>query len=473
MSCRAHGPIAATALAALAGLAPAARAERPTYAAGTELLAHDGELGHVRVHYVTDSDDAVPLDDADEDAVPDYVEEVAALAEIAWEDLEARGFRPPLTDAGVVPGDDGGDGRFDIYLRDLIASDGNYVAEECVGDPIHCAGFFAMENDLAGFGYPSITEGLSVLTSHELFHAVQNAYAPDTTFAWSEGTAVWNEEQTFPEQSDYERLVAAFLARPYRPFDRSGGGFGDAYPYGTALWPTFLDERYGDGTVLRSWEACEEAGPEPDFLDAIEAVLAEEGTTLESAWTEFSRWNLFTGERADPDRAYQGGADLDLVATEPDLVGLGSASTTIEGLSARYLPVVLAADQEEPARLAVEVDDGAVAAFFPLDVDGAVAGEEIELARDDDDGLLTATLPARARGIVVVTGVSRGGLPRDANVELAIAPPDEGDDDEGGGCQAARSDGGRVPGTALPFLAAAALLWPRLRRHPRRARGAR
>ena len=28
---------------------------------------------------------------------------------------------------------------------------------------------------------------------------------------WSEGTAVWNEEQTFPEQGDYERLVAEFL----------------------------------------------------------------------------------------------------------------------------------------------------------------------------------------------------------------------------------------------------------------------
>ncbi len=452
---RAHGSIAplVAAAAALALAASPARAQRPVFAEGTTPLTHDGE--HVRVHYVTTSDDAVPPDDADDSGVPDFAEEVARLAEIAWQDLEARGFRTPLVDAGLVPDDDGGDERFDIYLTNLNAADGNYVVEACTEAPVHCAGYFAMENDLAGFNYDSVEEGVSVLTSHELFHAVQAAYVTDMAATWSEGTAVWNEEQTFPEQDDYDRFVAAFLARPDRPFDRSGGSFGDPYPYGAAVWPTFLEERYGDGTVQRSWEACEALGPGSNFLDAIDQALSEDGHSIESAWIEFSRWNLFTGERADPSRAYQAGADLALVATEEALTALGAAQTTVEGMSARYLPIAV---EGERMQIAVEVDDAAAAAFYGQD-DGGALGDAVELARDGD--LLAAVLPGEARGILVLTSVRRGGLPREASVEVAVAPPDEGGDggeDDEGGCQATRSGGGPVPGTALPLLAASAFL---------------
>ncbi len=317
-----------------------------------------------------------------------------------------------------------------------------------------------MENDLAGFNYDSVEEGVSVLTSHEMFHAVQAAYVTDMDASWSEGTAVWNEEQTFPAQDDYEKFVTAFLARPDRPFDRGGGGFGDKYPYGAALWPTFLDERYGDGTVQRSWEACEALGPGSSFLDAVGQALAGTDESIESAWIEFSRWNLFTGERADPSRAYQAGADLALVATEEGLTSLGAVQTTVEGMSARYLPIAV---DGERMQISVEVDDAAAAAFYPQD-DGGALGDEIELVRDG--GLLSAVVPGAARGILVLTSVRRGGLPRPASVEVAVAPPDEGgdDDEDGGGCQAARSSGGRVPGTASLLLAAAAFLLASRRR---------
>lgn len=446
---------------ALAGAA--ARAERPQFASGAEPLTHDGELGHVRVHYVTTSSDAVPDDDADQDGTPDYVEEVAELAELTWEDVIARGFRPPVADADLVA-DDGGDGRFDIYLVDLTSADGNFVAEACTEapEPVHCTGYFAMENDLAGFGYGSRTEGISVLTSHEMFHAVQSAYTPDTATAWSEGTAVWNEEQTFPDQDDYERLVPAFLSRTYRPFDRAGGGFGDAYVYGAALWPTFLDERYGDGVVRRTWEASEVAGPGADFLAAVDEVLGEDGESLAAAWTEFSRWNLFTGERADPDSAYADAAELGQVTLEAELVGVGETTTSIEGMSARYLPIASPGDD---LWLSGTTDDGVVAAFFPDQGDGSL-GPGIDLERDGD--VVAAPLPAAGRGILVVTGVQRGGLPRD--VEIGVAPRDpgagdgSGDESEDSGCQAARSGSGRVPGTVALLLAALVLSFRRRRR---------
>ena len=357
--------VIASALGLAGALAPDARAQRPTFEGGAEPAFHDGAEGLVRVHYATTAGDAVPPDDADEDAVPDFVEEVAELAETSWQDLLGRGFRPPVGDGEQPPGENGGDGRFDIYLVDFAQADGNFVAEVCTdAAPIHCSGFFLMDNDLAEFDYDSITEGISVLTSHELFHAVQAAYSIDASQAWSEGTAVWNEEMTFPAQDDYERFTPAFLSRSARPFERGGSGFGDPYVYGAAIWPTFLDERYGEGVVLRSWEAMESGGPGADFLDAIDQVVAEEGASVTSAWVEFTRWNLRTGPRADADRSYAAGAGLGEVAFEEALFGPGEVETSIIGLSARYLPV--AASSTEPLAISVEVDEGgAAAAFFP------------------------------------------------------------------------------------------------------------
>lgn len=462
--------VVACAIGVAGALAPEARAQRPTFEGGAEPASHDGAEGLVRVHYAATAGDAVPPDDADEDGVPDFVEEVAELAEVAWQDLLERGFRPPVSDGAQPSDDNGGDGRFDIYLADFAQADGNFVAEACTDTPpVHCSGYFLMDNDLAEFDYASITEGISVLTSHELFHAVQAAYSIGASQAWSEGTAVWNEEKTFPEQGDYERFTPYFLARSSRPFERGGSGFGDPYVYGAAVWPTFLDERYGDGVVRRTWEAMEAAGPGADFLDAIDEVVAEEGASVTSAWVEFTRWNLLTGPRADAARSYAAGADLGEVAFEDAVFGPGEAETSIIGLSARYLPV--SAASEQPLAISVEVDEGgAAAAFFPQASSGGPIGEPVELV---GDGVLSASLPSEA-GFLVVTGTRRGGLPRAARVAIAVDddPPDDGGpaEDEGG-CQAARSGSGRVPGTVAPLLAALVLLVRGPRRRGPRARG--
>ena len=457
--------VVACALGLAGALAPDARAQRPTFEGGAEPAFHDGAEGLVRVHYATTAGDAVPPDDADEDAVPDFVEEVAELAEVSWQDLIGRGFRPPVGDGAQPAGENGGDGRFDIYLVDFAQADGNFVAEVCTeAPPIHCSGFFTMDNDLAEFGYDSTTEGISVLTSHELFHAVQAAYSIDASQAWSEGTAVWNEEVTFPEQDDYERFTQAFLSRSSRPFERGGSGFGDPYVYGAAVWPTFLDERYGDGVVRRSWEAMEAIGPGADFLDAIDQVMAEDGASMTSAWIEFTRWNLLTGARADAERSYAAGAGLGEVTFEEALFGPGEAETSIIGMSARYLPV--AAASAEPLAISVEVDEGgAAAAFYPQASAGGPLGDPVELV---GEGVLSASLPSEA-GFLVVTGTRRGGLPRNTRVAIAVDddPPDDGagpEDDEGG-CQAARSGSGRVPGTVASLLA---VLVPLVRRPGRR-----
>jgi hypothetical protein len=333
--------LTATGLGAVLALlaASTARADRPALVDAESLAG-----AAVRVHFTRTGADAVPTADDDGNGIPDVVQAVATHADAALAAYAELGLRPPLADDGLA--DDGGDGRIDFYLMDLEDADGMFAADTCTAQPTHCTGHLIIENDFVGFGYPSVELAIKTLTSHELFHAVQAAYDADQPVAWSEGTAVWAEELVFPEQDDFEHLVAAFLERPARPFERGGGGFGDAYPYGAALWPYFLEQRFGVELLVAIWDALEDTGDDPEFLDATEALLPEFGVTLDEAWIEFTRWNAETGSYAAPGHYPEAARLAEAHAASRSTSASGTVTTSIEGLSARYLALLVEEDAE-------------------------------------------------------------------------------------------------------------------------------
>lgn len=420
------------------GGARTAHAQRPALA---NELTYGVPGGEVLVHYTTTGTDAVPALDADADAVPDFVAEVAATAELALDQLTTLGFRRPLDD-----GTRGGDGRIDIYLRNSIAADGNAGTDACTGTT--CIGYAVAENDYAGFGYPSLTEAIRSVVPHELLHLIQYAYAMDQPASWTEGTAVWAVEQLYGEgNADFERFLPSFLTRTFRPFERAVGGFGDAYPYGAALWPYFLERRYGAAMIVDTWTACAGAG----FLDAADEVLAPRDASLEIAWTEFTRWNAFTGPRA----VIAGTYDEALAWSEAPRETPIEASGTIyvEGLSARYVPLVLGAKQ----RVEVTPTGGIrIAAWIVADGQGLAKGRELAL-----DGDTHALELEAGTYTLVVTGLSRGTITTAVDIALVEPLPEEG------GCAA-------TPGASLALLAAVLPLRRRGRlQRAQRSRGAR
>lgn len=103
-------------------------------------------------------------------------------------------------------------------------------------------------------------------TSHELFHAIQDAYSSGQWRTFSESTAVWNELQVFPKTAgsegtwqDYLRFIRAFKMSPSVPLTRAWAVAAGAYAYGAALFIEYLSERFGPKLIREIWKA--QAGP--------------------------------------------------------------------------------------------------------------------------------------------------------------------------------------------------------------------
>jgi hypothetical protein len=211
----------------------------------------------------------------------------------------------------------------------------------------------------------------------------------------------------------------------YRPFERSVGGFGDAYPYGAALWPYFLEHRFGADAVVAAMTMSEQAG----FLDAIDSALITRESSLDAAWLEFTRWNALTGSRATLGGAYPDARNWSEAPREPAIDAAGKIY--VEGLSARYVPLVVA------ARSRVEVSpSGGIEIGAWLVADGQQLDQGIELERA---GATHATTVDPGSYTLVVTGLSRGTIT--TAVDIALATPEDPDDGGDGGCSSTRPHG--------------------------------
>ena len=493
------------------------RAIRPTDGAGWLGNAYEKDAvvkfsdppgEHFRVYYALTGMSAVDPTDLDPaDGVPDFVTRVGAAAEATYQStVVARGFRPPLDDSKYHDRPDfGGDGRFDIYLRFAgPGSDGYRVVEACTdgsdgGAPDRCAGYFVMNPTFKGSQYKTELDGIQVLTSHELFHAIQDAYNRGQWRTFSEGTAVWNELQVFPRTPehdgtfrDYLGFARALFNEPERPLDLSmGTGPGGAYAYATAVWFEYLSERFGPQLIRELWEGSEAArtGEPPQFMDVTAALLRSRyQTELEAAFVEFTRWNLLTAERA-PDApaeppgpaGYQRAAEYPPVRLEPAITQLGQRQKAeVSGLSARYfeLAVPLAA----PQRLRLHLDDPAappaVGTLYVVPAGGKKPGPAVVIpgpgpgqgpGSGPGSGLDVEVQPGQ-RLLVVVSGATRGARSREVAVYLDtdVGPPGGPAPDpmtppaELGGC-AVRGAGRPVAAGWLWTLLAAGLLGLRRR----------
>jgi hypothetical protein len=104
--------------------------------------------------------------------------------------------------------------------------------------------------------------------------------------------------------------------------------------YSRAIWAHFIAKAYGSAMMRRSWEFIQTQRP----LRAIDAALREGGSSFALAFTEWGRWNFYTGSRADSARYYPESASYPEMVQQPHDFGVPSTSIagTVDPTGMRY-----------------------------------------------------------------------------------------------------------------------------------------
>ncbi|HVP37391.1 MAG TPA: MXAN_6640 family putative metalloprotease, partial [Terriglobales bacterium] len=224
---------------------------------------------------------------------------------------DSLGYTPPPSDGSYPPSwPNGGDGKFDIYLLDLGTSILGATFPETTLVPYPAwvwTSFIELDNDYTD--YPALHpqyDWLRVTSAHEFFHAIQFGYdvfenevvTSDVVHPyWMEMSATWMENEVYDYINDYIYYLPSFFNSPWT----SLRNFTGLHPYGSVVWPMFLGERFGVNIIKDIWTACGQV-PGDNVLSATDGILRN-GTynsSLNSAFQEFSIWNYFTGDRANP-----------------------------------------------------------------------------------------------------------------------------------------------------------------------------
>jgi len=248
----------------------------------------DSVGGSFRVHFTRAGRHAVRLTDVDANGTPDDVEVVARTYDDVLLRYASMGFRVPPSDV-EVPDDNGGDGRFDVYLVDFaVGADGSYRRERCGADG--CAGYMLQENDFSLSRYPSYESGTRLLAAHEFFHAVQAGYehtgsVPSSVL--SEGTAVWASEQYDSTLNDLEGFTSAYLARTDRSLGTDPIGAAVSTSYGAGVFFDYLETDVETGVVLDLLERQAHASA-PWLVTLAERLEAAHGTTFAAVFLRFA-----------------------------------------------------------------------------------------------------------------------------------------------------------------------------------------
>jgi hypothetical protein len=360
--------------------------------------------GPVLVHYYKEAEREMAL-------------RVLAFAERGW-DFHVRrlGMRPALLDQG----DCGPDDAFDVFvwkghrgcLVDVVSGEDSTAWDDRRG--------FLIVDPWGPYG----GDELEQTVVHEMAHASQ------ATDDWYESPIIFEMSAVFADQLYADSYTPTYLndfqAHPDWALDRDDK-YKSWYMYGASLYLLYLKDRFFEGDprfVSRMWLDSRnppgaEKDPklnEPDFADALDAMLREKGSSYVGTVPEFSRWRWYTGDHVDDRhfRHFKGGVEhlrkarLALAARQeaaPGRIPITQNAPMMLGTS--YIELVAGAGTPETLYVSLEAPADAKRRFVVQAVPGLAPdsdGELVELS----SGPQQLRFAAEQRRTLIVTVMPTG-----------------------------------------------------------------
>ena len=231
---------------------------------------------HVCVHWVSETDDA-PDNTA-------WVKRTLSVMNATWNQVVGKmGYRPPPSDKGLGPKRNGGNGKLDVYLKDLGArgEDGYCTPESLRKNPrykFQAISYCVLDEDFAASQYGRAPyQTLKVTAARQFFHAVQNGYDFAEDRWLLDSTAAWMEERLADSvNANRAHLAAGQVALPWRPLDTYDK---DGAPHlgNWAFWE-YLSRRYGTSIVRTMWEKSAQRGNRNTYsVQTLKELLKSRG----------------------------------------------------------------------------------------------------------------------------------------------------------------------------------------------------
>ncbi|MEO0202423.1 MAG: T9SS type A sorting domain-containing protein [candidate division WOR-3 bacterium] len=236
------------------------------------------------IHYTTSGDDAV---------TQAYAESIAVYAEYSWQKqvVEFGWFAPP------PDYNQGGDNRYDIYIKNLGQGVLGYTAPEYTYSGYGTEGatsYIVIGKGIESYGY----DLLRVTVAHEFHHAIQFAYTYNDAPWFYENTSTWMEDMVYDEVNDYIGYLntnPSPITTPHYPINT----FSNLYQYAGAIFPYFIYEYLGNNQqpMKDIWYQMGTNFGNNTLFDIFE-VLSNNYSKPESViLSYYAIWRFFTSTR--------------------------------------------------------------------------------------------------------------------------------------------------------------------------------
>jgi hypothetical protein len=275
----------------------------------------DTITGHFHIFYDTTGSNEPALLDNNNQRIPGtakaYIHSVAQIFNHVWDvEVDDLGYSAPPFESGQS--------YYNIIVTNLLPNNDGYGTTTPIMSQIVGAGFaprypsfITIDNDYSDFATSGI-RGLEVTSAHEFHHAIQiGSYGLFDVNQYRyvhELTSTWMEDVVYTDVNDYYNYLPDYFGRfgDGRSLNANPGRGG----YERCVWALFLAKRF-DRSVMRSiWETMRNSPYQANsdvFLQSSAAVLATMGKTLQAEFTEFTKWNYYTWDRADTVQYYPEG----------------------------------------------------------------------------------------------------------------------------------------------------------------------
>ena len=219
------------------------------------------DVKYFRIHYTTSGRNAVNPTDINLNDIPDYIESLADIFSYVSKTLhDDMGFiKPPGDGFYSSDYDNGGNDKYDIYIRQLASNFYGYVQFEQYAQEMGdnektpniieknaITSYMAMRNGYTNFNQLTELQNIQTTIAHEFFHTIQLGYDGWEKQWLLEATAVWMEEELFDDINDVYQYMPEWFKYPHRSLDEEG-----THAYGSYIFFEFIEQNMGGNETLR------------------------------------------------------------------------------------------------------------------------------------------------------------------------------------------------------------------------------